>query len=98
MKPLGLYVHIPFCVRKCRYCDFASWAGRESDMAQYTDVLCKEIAQRAKECGYPAADTVFFGGGTPSLLPSDLYLRIAHTVRQNLSIAADAEWTVECNP
>ena len=98
MKPLGLYVHIPFCVRKCRYCDFASWAGRESDMAQYTDVLCKEIAQRAKECGYPAADTVFFGGGTPSLLPSDLYLRIAQTLRQNFSIAADAEWTVECNP
>ena len=98
MTPLGLYIHIPFCVRKCRYCDFASWAGRESDMARYTDALCKEIAQRADECGHPAADTVFFGGGTPSLLPSDLYLRIAHALRQNFSVASDAEWTVECNP
>lgn len=98
MKPLGLYVHIPFCVRKCRYCDFASWAGRENDLVRYTDILCKEIAQRAEECGHPAADTIFFGGGTPSLLPPDLYLRIAQSLRQNFPITADAEWTVECNP
>ncbi|MBO4377547.1 MAG: radical SAM family heme chaperone HemW [Clostridia bacterium] len=98
MTPLGLYIHIPFCVRKCRYCDFASWAGRESDMVHYVDILCKEIVQRAEACGHPAADTVFFGGGTPSLLPPELYLRIAHALRQNFSIMSDAEWTVECNP
>lgn len=69
MPPLGLYVHVPFCARKCAYCDFASWPGRENDMPRYADAVCAEIARRAAECGHPAADTVFFGGGTPSFCP-----------------------------
>ena len=98
MKPLGLYVHIPFCVRKCAYCDFASWPGREADMPRYTQALCREIARRGDALGRPQADTVFFGGGTPSTLPPDLYLQIARALRQHFAIAPDAEWTVECNP
>ena len=62
MKPLGLYVHIPFCVRKCAYCDVASWPGREADMPRYTQALCREIARRGDALGRPQADTVFFGG------------------------------------
>lgn len=98
MKPLGLYVHIPFCARKCSYCDFASWAGREADRERYVEALCQEIEARGSACGHPAADTVFFGGGTPSLLPPELYTKIARTLRANFEIAPDAEWTVECNP
>ncbi|MBQ9197113.1 MAG: radical SAM family heme chaperone HemW [Clostridia bacterium] len=98
MPPLGLYVHIPFCARKCAYCDFASWAGRQADMPRYVDALCAEIEKRAGECGHPAADTVFFGGGTPSLLPPESYMKIARMLRNCFSIAPDAEWTVECNP
>ena len=98
MPSLGLYVHVPFCARKCAYCDFASWAGREADMPRYADAVCREIAARAEICGHPAADTVFFGGGTPSLLPPALYSRIAQALRDSFDIAPDAEWTVECNP
>ena len=98
MPPLGLYVHIPFCARKCAYCDFASWAGRGADMPRYAEAVCLEIARRGAACGHPAADTVFFGGGTPSLLPPELYLRIASALREHFDIAPDAEWTVECNP
>lgn len=98
MPSLGLYVHIPFCAHKCAYCDFASWAGRQSDMPRYAESLCSEIARRAEEIGHPAADTVFFGGGTPSLLPPELYLRIASALREHFIIAPDAEWTAECNP
>lgn len=96
--PLGLYVHIPFCARKCAYCDFASWAGRQADMPRYADALCAEIRARAAACGHPAADTVFFGGGTPSLLPPALYGRIARALRESFALSPDAEWTVECNP
>lgn len=98
MPPLGLYVHVPFCARKCAYCDFASWAGREADMPRYAEALCAEIARRAADCGHPQADTVFFGGGTPSLLPPALYLQIAQALRRHFDIAPNAEWTVECNP
>lgn len=98
MKPLGLYVHIPFCASKCAYCDFASWAGREQDMARYVHALCGEITARAADCGHPAADTVFFGGGTPSLLPPELFEKIARTLRASFALTEDAEWTVECNP
>ena len=98
MPPLGLYVHVPFCVRKCAYCDFASWPGRDADMPRYADAVCSEIAARAAECGHPAADTVFFGGGTPSVLPPGLFERIARTLREAFDLTPDAEWTVECNP
>lgn len=98
MPPLGLYVHVPFCARKCAYCDFASWPGRENDMPRYADAVCAEIARRAAECGHPAADTVFFGGGTPSLLPPALFRQLARALRTHFDIAPDAEWTVECNP
>ena len=88
MPPLGLYVHIPFCARKCAYCDFASWPDRRADMPRYTGAVCDEIARRGDVCGHPAADTVFFGGGTPSLLPPALYLKIARALRTLMKAAA----------
>ena len=98
MEHLGIYVHIPFCVRKCAYCDFASFAGRQGDMERYADALCGEIRRRAAETGRLTADTVFFGGGTPSLLPPELFEKIVRTLRESYHIAPDAEFTVECNP
>ena len=98
LPSLGLYVHVPFCARKCDYCDFASWPGRAGDMPAYVEAVRDEMARRGAECGRPAADTVFFGGGTPSLLPPALYGRLAEGLREWFDIAPDAEWTVECNP
>jgi len=98
MDRLGLYVHIPFCVRKCAYCDFSSWSGRAQDMQRYTDALCAEIKARALETGRKTCDTVFFGGGTPSLLPEYLFEQIVHTLRAHYDFSPDVEFTVECNP
>lgn len=98
MGHLGIYVHIPFCARKCAYCDFASWANRACDMERYAETVCAEIKTRAAETGHPAADTVFFGGGTPSLLPPMVFAKLARCIRENFDIQANAEWTVECNP
>ena len=98
MKHLGIYVHIPFCVRKCAYCDFSSYAGRMADMPRYVNALCEEIRTRAQETGRQTADTVFFGGGTPSLLTTELFKKIVHTLRSCYDLAADCEFTVESNP
>lgn len=98
MEKLGLYVHIPFCARKCAYCDFASWPNRTQDMERYAGAVCDEIARRGREYGRPQADTVFFGGGTPSLLPPALFERIARALRRHFDVLPGAEWTVECNP
>lgn len=95
---LGIYVHIPFCVRKCAYCDFASFANRMGDMPRYVDALCEEIRARAKETGRLTADTVFFGGGTPSLLPPGLFEKIVRTLRECYDFSPDTEFTVESNP
>lgn len=98
MEQLGLYVHIPFCVRKCAYCDFSSWANRAQDMQKYTDALCDEIRVRALETGRQTCDTVFFGGGTPSVLPENLFEQIVQTLRRHYDFAKNTEFTVECNP
>jgi oxygen-independent coproporphyrinogen-3 oxidase len=90
----GLYLHIPFCERKCSYCDFYS-IERTDMMGRFVDRLCAEITMR------PSADTftsVFFGGGTPSLLSPEQLDRIVRVIRDTYAIASDAEWTMECNP
>ena len=69
-KEIGLYVHVPFCVRKCAYCDFASFAGREQDEEQYVDAVLREAEVRTLPDA--AVATLYIGGGTPSLLPPAL--------------------------
>jgi oxygen-independent coproporphyrinogen-3 oxidase len=96
--PIGLYVHVPFCVSKCAYCDFASYAGRQSDIARYVDVVVREITRRGAEAGRPKANTIFLGGGTPSLLNEEQVTRILDALASAFSIEADAEVTCECNP
>jgi putative oxygen-independent coproporphyrinogen III oxidase len=89
----GVYVHVPFCAHRCDYCDFATWTDRAHLVDAYVDACCTDLDRRAAG-GMPAATSVFFGGGTPSLLPgADLARILGH-----IDCAPDAEVTVECNP
>jgi oxygen-independent coproporphyrinogen III oxidase len=96
--PIGLYVHVPFCVNKCAYCDFASYAGRQADIPRYVDAVIREITRRGAETGHPRADTIFLGGGTPSLLDEFQVTRILHALFEAFPIEEGAEITCECNP
>ena len=97
-QPIGLYVHVPFCLSKCAYCDFASYAGREVDIPRYVDAVIQEIARRGAETGHPKADTIFLGGGTPSLLDGRQVTRILEALFEAFPIEEGAEITCECNP
>jgi oxygen-independent coproporphyrinogen-3 oxidase len=96
--PIGLYVHVPFCASKCAYCDFASYAGREADIPRYVDAVIREITRRGAETGHPKADTIFLGGGTPSLLDEFQATRILDALSEAFPIEEGAEITCECNP
>ena len=96
--PIGLYVHVPFCVSKCAYCDFASYAGREADIPRYVDAVIREITRRGAETGRPKADTIFLGGRTPSLLDEFQATRILDALFAAFPIEEGAEITCECNP
>jgi len=101
---LGIYIHIPFCVRKCAYCDFLSAPPESAEaMQEYVDALCREIILKSSIYATnnnkaTIVDTVFFGGGTPSLLATEDLGRIIHTLRKHFGVAENAEITVECNP
>lgn len=97
-QPIGLYVHVPFCVSKCTYCDFASYPERNADIPTYVDAVIREITRRGAETGHPKADTVFLGGGTPSLLDELQITRILEALSQAFLIEERAEITCECNP
>lgn len=97
MKELELYVHIPFCVRKCSYCDFLSFPAGEALRKRYVDSVIKEI-QQAQDRGNDVVSSVFFGGGTPSVLPGEEIDRILTALREKYVFLPEAEITVECNP
>lgn len=96
--PLSLYVHIPFCTVRCAYCDFNTYAGLEGLMAPYTAALCREIRLVGEAGGRPLAHTLYFGGGTPSLLPLELHARIFAALQESFSLTPDCEITLEANP
>lgn len=98
----GIYIHIPFCISKCIYCDFCSAPADDDTKERYVNALCAEIAHAGKEAEKNGDDrsisTIFFGGGTPSILPAQLFVKIMCVVREAFSVSEDAEITVECNP
>ena len=101
----GIYVHIPFCIRKCNYCAFLSGPSSEEERVRYVDALVKEIglAEILPVAGgdwqtRPSCDTVFIGGGTPSILPASEIGRILDAIRAHFDISEDAEITMEANP
>lgn len=99
MKPLGLYIHIPFCKRKCLYCDFCSFPQPSDEtVARYVETLCQDLRTRAAQCGEYTVDTVFFGGGTPTFLSGKQLEQILLTVFDAYRVDPHAEITAECNP
>lgn len=90
----GLYIHIPFCKKKCAYCDFVSYPGGEEYFEAYTDELCREMRRYKGE----KIDTVFVGGGTPSLLPVKCMEKLINNVYKTFSVSRECEITLESNP
>ena len=99
MGTLGLYFHIPFCMSKCAYCDFCSFPRVEKEMRhRYVLALLRELAARAGDLTGRKVDSVFFGGGTPTLLESADLCLLLDSVKAHFSLTHDAEITLECNP
>jgi putative oxygen-independent coproporphyrinogen III oxidase len=97
--PLSLYVHLPWCVRKCPYCDFNSHAARgDVPEKRYVEALLQDLAADADMIGDRAVATVFIGGGTPSLFHAESIARLLEKIRDRVTIAPDAEITLEANP
>ncbi len=97
-RALSLYIHIPFCQRKCHYCDFNTYAGMNHYIAPYLAALQREIANWAPALAGWRVETVFFGGGTPSLMSGQQAQELLDLCRASYAIAPDAEVTLEANP
>ncbi len=97
-QELELYIHIPFCVKKCNYCDFLSMPAKEEIRRKYIDKLIEEIRQQSESCREYEVSSVFVGGGTPSLLAGVQIWEILEEVRRCFRLNPKAEITLECNP
>ena len=97
-KNLGLYIHIPFCEKKCDYCNFVSFCGKDEQKKEYVDLLVKEIEIQGKTHKNYVVDSVFVGGGTPSCLELGEIKKIFDAINDNFLVTNDAEITIECNP
>lgn len=98
-RDLGIYIHIPFCVSKCIYCDFYSFPADDSTKEAYVQALCRQIRAWAQAMsGDYRVVSVFFGGGTPSVLDGGLLMTVLKTVRECFDLSDDCEITIECNP
>ncbi|MSQ13661.1 MAG: radical SAM family heme chaperone HemW [Dehalococcoidia bacterium] len=95
---IALYLHIPFCQTKCSYCDFNTYAGINDLIPGFVRALCGEIAQWGRLLGGPEVETVFFGGGTPSLLSPEQLALVMDTIRGSFRLSPGAEVTTEANP
>ncbi len=95
---LGIYLHIPFCVSKCSYCAFSSMAGGGRTIEPYVESLHQEIDQRSMSVSGRTVQSIYFGGGTPSLLPPAALTGLLAHCRQAFAVASDAEITLEANP
>jgi len=98
MEPISIYIHIPLCVKKCAYCDFASFSGRMAQRERYVSAVCREIRAQAAFFGPKRVHTVFIGGGTPTLLTGDQIRALLDCVRACFDLLPDAEITMEGNP
>lgn len=99
MKPLGLYLHIPFCRSKCLYCDFCSFPARAEELiGSYVERLCRDLEAKSAECREHVVQTVYFGGGTPTLLSARRFEKILDVLRRFYHLAPDCEISAECNP
>ena len=97
-KELSIYIHIPFCLKKCAYCDFLSFPAGEKLQEKYFKRLCREIEDAAERYSDRAVISIFFGGGTPSVLPADKIEYLMKLINDRYSLASDVEISLECNP
>jgi len=95
METIGIYIHIPFCVKKCPYCDFISFPYSKDEEIRYIKALCKEIEMKSSP---EDVDTIYLGGGTPSLISLESLERIFRTIKENFQIKSSVEVTIEANP
>jgi oxygen-independent coproporphyrinogen-3 oxidase len=93
--PKSIYLHIPFCKTHCPYCDFAVWINKRDYFEKYTEALCSEIKTRSKK---EQIQTIYFGGGTPSILPINNIKQIMEVLKDSFQVSPDAEITFEVNP
>lgn len=98
MSNLGLYIHIPFCSSKCDYCDFVSFCMGESEQVNYLNALLKEIDLRANEFKGKVFDTIFIGGGTPSIVFNGFISKLMNKIYKSFTFSKEFEFTIEVNP
>ena len=98
MKNLGLYIHIPFCESKCSYCDFISFCGQEKRMNEYVEAMIGEMRLYKGKFTGKVFDTLYIGGGTPSVLPVGAVNKIISAVKENFNFNKTSEITIEANP
>jgi len=98
VRDIGLYIHFPFCLRKCNYCDFFSYQGMEEWISPYVDALCKELREWKEKLVDYRVKTIYIGGGTPTLVPAELTARVLDLCRIIFYVKDDAEITIEANP
>lgn len=97
-RPLELYVHIPFCVKKCNYCDFLSFPADEQMQSRYVEALIRQIMSSSKQFKDYLVTSIYIGGGTPSWLNQEHMLRILDALMTSFCVSEDAEISMECNP
>ena len=102
MKTVGIYVHVPFCKQKCKYCDFISFQNCENYFDDYFECLKKEITEKANEINSEnkeiLIDTIYFGGGTPSIVCEKYIEEVLNKIYEYYNVSENAEITVEVNP
>ena len=96
--PHNIYIHVPFCMSKCNYCAFYSLACATPDWQEYANGICNELNFWAGKLGKITVPTIFFGGGTPSLMPIPIFEQIMNCINQNFDVDANCEITLESNP
>lgn len=95
---LGLYIHIPFCVKKCKYCDFNSFKLNVDEKRKYLNSLIREMELYKQNIAGKTIDSIFIGGGTPSILNEEEIKLLFQNIKKNFQVKDDAEITMECNP
>ena len=98
MNKAGIYLHIPFCKTKCIYCDFYSVTKRDDSISKFIDCMVKEIKLNQNQLNKYSFDTIFFGGGTPSVLSASQLEKILNALYKYYNIEDTIEATLECNP
>lgn len=98
MKTLSLYIHIPFCISKCKYCDFLSFSKNDEIIEKYIKALIKEIKLKKDEFSGYYIKTIFIGGGTPTILNSRMLFLLLEAINNNFNIDTNTEFTIESNP